>query len=104
MGVLRERRAARSAKPAAEPAESTEPATTAATAAKSAEPVLIGSNARLSATVACCAPHLGIRSDAAASTASTPPLAMGFATIRFHPGPRVASIVLNRPPLNVINL
>src|SRR5439155_17765150 len=25
-------------------------------------------------------------------------------TIQFHPGPRVASIVLNRPPLNIINL
>ena len=25
-------------------------------------------------------------------------------TIQFHPGPRVASIVLNRPPMNVINL
>ena len=29
---------------------------------------------------------------------------MTFSTIRFHPGPRVASIVLNRPPLNIINL
>jgi cyclohexa-1,5-dienecarbonyl-CoA hydratase len=29
---------------------------------------------------------------------------MGFSTIQFHPGPRVASIVLNRPPLNIINL
>ena len=29
---------------------------------------------------------------------------MGYSTIRFHPGPRVASIVLDRPPLNVINL
>jgi cyclohexa-1,5-dienecarbonyl-CoA hydratase len=29
---------------------------------------------------------------------------MSFATIQFHPGPRVASIVLNRPPLNIINL
>jgi cyclohexa-1,5-dienecarbonyl-CoA hydratase len=29
---------------------------------------------------------------------------MTFSTIEFHPGPRVASIVLNRPPLNVINL
>jgi cyclohexa-1,5-dienecarbonyl-CoA hydratase len=29
---------------------------------------------------------------------------MTFSTIQFHPGPRVASIVLNRPPLNVINL
>lgn len=27
-----------------------------------------------------------------------------FSTIQFHPGPRVASIVLNRPPLNIINL
>ena len=27
-----------------------------------------------------------------------------FHTIEFHPGPRVASIVLNRPPLNIINL
>jgi cyclohexa-1,5-dienecarbonyl-CoA hydratase len=26
-----------------------------------------------------------------------------FSTIQFHPGPRVASIVLNRPPLNIIN-
>ena len=29
---------------------------------------------------------------------------MGFSTIQFHPGPRVASVVLNRPPLNIINL
>ena len=29
---------------------------------------------------------------------------MTFSTIEFHPGPRLASIVLNRPPLNVINL
>jgi cyclohexa-1,5-dienecarbonyl-CoA hydratase len=29
---------------------------------------------------------------------------MGFSTIQFHPGPRVASIMLNRPPLNIINL
>ena len=29
---------------------------------------------------------------------------MSFSTIRFHPGPRVAGIVLNRPPLNIINL
>ena len=29
---------------------------------------------------------------------------MPFSTIRFHPGPRVASIVLDRPPLNVINI
>ncbi|HEY2380127.1 MAG TPA: enoyl-CoA hydratase/isomerase family protein [Terriglobia bacterium] len=29
---------------------------------------------------------------------------MEYSTIRFHPGPRVASIVLDRPPLNVINL
>jgi len=29
---------------------------------------------------------------------------MGFSTIEFHPGPRVATIVLNRPPLNIINL
>src|SRR5437762_11652881 len=29
---------------------------------------------------------------------------MSFSTIDFHPGPRVASIVLNRPPLNIINL
>src|SRR6266705_1145969 len=29
---------------------------------------------------------------------------MSYSTIHFHPGPRVASIVLNRPPLNVINL
>src|SRR5215475_5683052 len=29
---------------------------------------------------------------------------MPFGTIQFHPGPRVTTIVLNRPPLNVINL
>jgi cyclohexa-1,5-dienecarbonyl-CoA hydratase len=29
---------------------------------------------------------------------------VSYATIQFHPGPRVASIVLNRPPLNIINL
>src|SRR5262245_8378704 len=29
---------------------------------------------------------------------------MSFTTIEFHPGPRVASIVLKRPPVNVINL
>jgi cyclohexa-1,5-dienecarbonyl-CoA hydratase len=29
---------------------------------------------------------------------------MAFSTIQFHPGPRVASIVLNRPPLNIINM
>lgn len=29
---------------------------------------------------------------------------MTFSTIEFHPGPRVASIVLKRPPVNVINL
>ena len=29
---------------------------------------------------------------------------MSFSTIQFHPGPRIASIVLNRPPLNIINL
>jgi cyclohexa-1,5-dienecarbonyl-CoA hydratase len=29
---------------------------------------------------------------------------MGYSTIQFHPGPRVASIVLNRPPLNIITL
>src|SRR6266581_1933865 len=29
---------------------------------------------------------------------------MSYSTIQFHPGPRVASIVLNRPPLNIINL
>ena len=29
---------------------------------------------------------------------------MSYSTILFHPGPRVASIVLNRPPLNIINL
>jgi cyclohexa-1,5-dienecarbonyl-CoA hydratase len=29
---------------------------------------------------------------------------MAFASIEFHPGPRVSSIVLNRPPLNIINL
>jgi len=27
-----------------------------------------------------------------------------YSTIQFHPGPRVASILLNRPPLNIINL
>jgi cyclohexa-1,5-dienecarbonyl-CoA hydratase len=29
---------------------------------------------------------------------------MSYKTIQFHPGPRVTTIVLNRPPLNVINL
>lgn len=29
---------------------------------------------------------------------------MDFQTIQFHPGPRLATIVLNRPPLNIINL
>jgi cyclohexa-1,5-dienecarbonyl-CoA hydratase len=29
---------------------------------------------------------------------------MGYATIDFYPGPRVVSIVLNRPPLNIVNL
>ena len=29
---------------------------------------------------------------------------MSFSTIQFHPGPRVVSIVLNRPPLNIINI
>lgn len=29
---------------------------------------------------------------------------MDFHTIQFHPGPRISSIVLNRPPLNVINI
>jgi cyclohexa-1,5-dienecarbonyl-CoA hydratase len=29
---------------------------------------------------------------------------MSFSTIQFHPGPRVAGIVLSRPPLNIINL
>jgi cyclohexa-1,5-dienecarbonyl-CoA hydratase len=29
---------------------------------------------------------------------------MSFSTIQFHPGPRLASIVLNRPPLNIINI
>jgi cyclohexa-1,5-dienecarbonyl-CoA hydratase len=29
---------------------------------------------------------------------------MTFSTIQFHPGPRVATIVLNQPPLNIINL
>jgi cyclohexa-1,5-dienecarbonyl-CoA hydratase len=29
---------------------------------------------------------------------------MSYSTLLFHPGPRVASIVLNRPPLNIINL
>src|SRR5205814_7175689 len=30
--------------------------------------------------------------------------AVTFSTIQFHHGPRVASILLNRPPLNIINL
>jgi cyclohexa-1,5-dienecarbonyl-CoA hydratase len=29
---------------------------------------------------------------------------MAFSTIQFHPGPRIASVVLNRPPLNIINV
>jgi enoyl-CoA hydratase/carnithine racemase len=29
---------------------------------------------------------------------------MSYSTLLFHPGPRVASIVLNRQPLNIINL
>ena len=29
---------------------------------------------------------------------------MSFSTIQFHPGPRVSTIVLHRPPLNVLNL
>lgn len=29
---------------------------------------------------------------------------MSFSTIQFYPGPRVAGIVLNRPPLNIINI
>jgi cyclohexa-1,5-dienecarbonyl-CoA hydratase len=29
---------------------------------------------------------------------------MAYETIRFHPGPRVTTIVLDRPPLNIINL
>jgi len=29
---------------------------------------------------------------------------MSYSTIQFHPGPRIASIVLNRPPLNIISL
>jgi cyclohexa-1,5-dienecarbonyl-CoA hydratase len=29
---------------------------------------------------------------------------MAFESIEFHPGPRVATIVLNRPPLNILNL
>lgn len=29
---------------------------------------------------------------------------MSYSTIEFHPGPRLASIVLNRPPLNIIDL
>ena len=29
---------------------------------------------------------------------------MAYETIRFHPGPRMATIVLDRPPLNVINI
>lgn len=31
-------------------------------------------------------------------------MTMSFSTVQFHPGPRVATIVLNRPPLNIINL
>ncbi len=29
---------------------------------------------------------------------------MAYQTIQFHPGPRVSSIILNRPPLNIINI
>jgi cyclohexa-1,5-dienecarbonyl-CoA hydratase len=29
---------------------------------------------------------------------------VSYSTIQFHPGPRLASIVLNRPPLNIIDL
>jgi cyclohexa-1,5-dienecarbonyl-CoA hydratase len=29
---------------------------------------------------------------------------MAYRTIEFHPGPRVCTVVLNRPPLNIINL
>jgi len=29
---------------------------------------------------------------------------MPFSTIEFHPGPRVATLLLHRPPLNIINL
>src|SRR6476660_2414142 len=29
---------------------------------------------------------------------------MSYSTLLFHPGPRVVSIVLNRPPLNIINV
>jgi cyclohexa-1,5-dienecarbonyl-CoA hydratase len=29
---------------------------------------------------------------------------MAYSTIEVHPGPRVVSIILNRPPLNIINL
>jgi enoyl-CoA hydratase/carnithine racemase len=29
---------------------------------------------------------------------------MAYSTIQLHPGPRVTTIVLNRPPLNIINL
>jgi cyclohexa-1,5-dienecarbonyl-CoA hydratase len=29
---------------------------------------------------------------------------MSFSTIQFHPGPRVATIMLNRPPLNIIDM
>src|SRR5207244_1054547 len=35
---------------------------------------------------------------------SSGPAAVNYSTIQFHPGPRIASIVLNRPPLNIINL
>src|SRR4051812_6216715 len=41
---------------------------------------------------------------AAAFTERAGQIAMSYSTIEFHPGPRVASIVLNRPPLNIINL
>src|SRR6185436_16627375 len=31
-------------------------------------------------------------------------IGMAYQTIQFHPGPRVCSIILNRPPLNIINI
>src|SRR5262249_60617538 len=47
-----------------------------------------------------------IRNRRHATTAACPAsqVIMSFSTIRFHPGPRVATITLNRPPLNIINL
>src|SRR5205823_11224032 len=42
--------------------------------------------------------------DAPRSTRHARQAAMSYSTVQFHPGPRIASIVLNRPPLNIINL